>query len=391
LVTNEDTNNNEPVLRPLIARLKEIERKCDSMGTRNEEFPLMKERLVSIIARLEAGQEQSGEPLAYRDMARELFPVAHLFESVGFMSVGKEIAHVERSLQNLAPEPIGAPEPVSTVHPSTTSSAAVSPPPDSPDEEPSAGEETEDKPSGEGIPKPILAAFLVLVISVAVAGTIIFRVRQQNPVLDPTPALPTPVVLPSPSPDIQPTQIMSGPNSTKSASERLADALAQARQSIDAGDVDGAVGYLAFAELIDRNDPRVVEVADRIVDQLVEEANEAAAEERWEDAARHTAHARTVAKRFGLDTGRISDAERDHFEMQQFTVVSPEEIQILRASIGKHVDVMLIDGSMFSGWLTGFKGSVMILDVEDDVGGGVVSFTDEIPLDTIDWIRIREN
>jgi hypothetical protein len=33
----------------------------------------------------------------------------------------------------------------------------------------------------------------------------------------------------------------------------------------------------------------------------------------------------------------------------------------------------------------------MILDVEDDVGGGVVSFTDEIPLDTIDWIRIREN
>jgi hypothetical protein len=373
-VTNEE-NSNQAVLRPLIARLKEIERKCDSMGTRNEEFPLMKERLVSIIARLEAGQEPSGEPLAYREMARELFPVAHLFESVGFMSVGKEIAHVERSLQGLAPERERPPEAVSAVRPSSTSSAAVSPPPDSSEEGQPADQESEEESSGEGIPKPVLGAFLVLVIAIAVAATIVLRVRQQNQATLSTPPPATPVALPSPSPVPRSTPVTVDPDSTKSASERLADALAQARQAIEEGDIDGAVGYLAFAELVDRNDPRVVEVADRIVDQLVEDADRAADEERWEDAARYTAHARTVANRFKLDTGRISDAERDHAEKQQYEIVGPEEIQVLRASIGKHVDVMLREGRMFSGWLTGFEGSAMILDVEDDVGGGIVSFT----------------
>jgi hypothetical protein len=375
----------------LIARLKEIERKCDSMGTRNEEFPLMRERLVSIIARLEAGQEPSGEALAYRELARELFPVAHLFESVGFMSVGKEIAHVERSLQNLAPEPERPAEPVGTVRPSTTSSAAVSPPTDSTEEEETAEDEGEDEPSSDGIPKPVLGAFLVLLIAIAVAATIVFRVKQQNQEPVPTPVSATPVALPSPSPVTQSTPVTGEPDSTKSASERLSEALAQARKSIDEGDVDGAVGYLAFAELIDRNDSRVVEVADRIVDQLVEDANRAADEERWEDAARLTAHARTVANRFKLDTGRISDAERDHAEKQQYELVGPDEIQVLRASIGKHVDVMLHEGSLFSGWLTGFKGSALVLDVEDDVGGGIVSFTDEFQLDDIEWVRIRED
>jgi len=382
----------ESALRPLIARLKEIERKCDSMGTRNEEFPLMKERLISIIARLEAGQEPSGEPLAYREMARELFPVGHLFESVGFMSVGKEIAHVERSLQDLAPEPEPSREAVSEPRPSATSSAAISPPPDSSEEKQPTDEEIEAEASRAGIPKPVLGALLVLVVAVAAAATIVFRVKQQSAALNPTPLPPTPVVLPSPSPVTQPTPVtVVDPDSTKNARERLADALAQARLAIEEGDVESAVGYLAFAELIDRNDPRVVEVADRIVDQLVEEANGAADEERWEDAARLTAHARTVANRFKLDTGRIYDAERDHAEKQQYRIVGPEEIGVLRASIGKHVDIMLNEGSLFSGWLTGFKGSAVVLDVEDDVGGGIVSFSDEFPLDDIEWIRIRED
>ena len=87
---NDEPSTNRPDLRPAIRRLREIEKKCVSMGTRNEEFPLMQQRLASIIKRLEAGEEPSGAPLSYRGIARELFPLAHLFESVGFMSVGKE-------------------------------------------------------------------------------------------------------------------------------------------------------------------------------------------------------------------------------------------------------------------------------------------------------------
>jgi hypothetical protein len=390
-VANEESNGNNVALRPLIARLKEIERKCDSMGTRNEEFPLMKDRLARIISRLEAGEEPSGEPLSYRNLARDLFPVAHLFESVGFMSVGKEIAHVERSLKDLEPEPSSTVRTESPAGPSPTSSAAVAQPAESSEAEPGRDDDTEEESAGEGVPKPVIGAFLILVIAIAVAATIVYRVRPPGGELQPTPPPVTPTVPPRPTQGSSPASVTSEPDLATNAPERLADALEQASTAVSEGDVDGAVGYLAFAELIDRNDPRVEQLADRIVDQLVERADQAATEERWDEAASFTAQARTVASRFGLDTGRISDAENRHFELQQYRVVSPEEIQVLRASIGKHVDVMLRDGSRFAGWLTGFKGSTMILDVEDDVGGGIVSFTDEIALDTIEWIRIRED
>jgi len=104
-MTDDNNNGNAGAdLRPVIGRLKEIQRRCASMGSRNEEFPQMEERLGSIIARLEAGEDDSTEPVGYRAIARELFPVAHLFESYGFTSVGKEIAHVERALNELEPE-----------------------------------------------------------------------------------------------------------------------------------------------------------------------------------------------------------------------------------------------------------------------------------------------
>jgi hypothetical protein len=31
-----------------------------------------------------------------------------------------------------------------------------------------------------------------------------------------------------------------------------------------------------------------------------------------------------------------------------------------------------------------------VLDIDDDVGGGIVSFTDEVSLSTIRWIKIWE-
>jgi hypothetical protein len=366
-------------------RLKEIEKKCDSMGSRNEEFPLMKERLVSIIARLEAGQEPDGGPLAYRDMARELFPVAHLFESVGFMSVGKEVAHVERALQELAPEPEAPAGTQTSPRRATTSSAAVGQQPEVAEEE-----EIEEEESKEGVPKPVLAAFVVLIVAVVAAATIVFKVSRPGPALDPTPIPATPTIEPSPAPDaVQSPE--PDPDELTDPRERYANALNQAQQAVAEGDVDGAIGYLAFAELIDRNNPGVTEIADRIVDDLVESANRAADQERWDDAARHTTQARTVAKRFRLDTQRIREAEEQHFEMQQFEMVSPDQVDLLRASIDRHVDVMMRDGTVFSGWLRGFKGRTMILDVEDDMHGGIFKFTDELPLDDIEWVRIRED
>jgi len=387
-VTNEEGNGRNVDLRPVIARLKEIERKCDSMGTRNEEFPLMKDRLTSIVARLEAGEEPSGEPLAYRSMARELFPVAHLFESVGFMSVGKEIAHVERSLQDLEPAPASPDGAGLTARPSPTSSAAVAPPVSEAAEQDLTGTEDEEEPSGEGVPKPILGGVFVLVIAVAIAVAIILEVGPFQPKPEPTPVPPTATPLPSPTPELPPTPLPRDPDAPPSPRERFADALAQARLSLSEGDIDETVKYLSIAGLIDRNDNSVLEVAEETVDRLLGFAFVAAGEARWDEAARQTAEARTVAKRFGIDEGRIDAAERRHAEMELYRIVQPEETRTLRAAIGKLVEVKLDNGSVLIGHIASVNRSTLVLDIEDDVGGGVVSFTDEVPLSTVRWIKI---
>jgi hypothetical protein len=373
----------------LIARLKEIERKCDSMGTRNEEFPLMRDRLVSIIARLEAGEEPSGEPLSYRAMARELFPVAHLFESVGFMSVGKEIAHVERSLQDLEPEAASAAGPGGSSRPSPTSSAAAVPSPEKAGEQELDREEAGEDASDVSIPKPILAGFFLLVMAVAVAAALILKTGPFQAEPDPTPVSPTPSAVPTPTQEPSTTPASPGPDAP-STRERFDDALAQAGLSLSERDFDGAVKYLSIAALIDRHDTSVVEMAKLVLDQRLRDANDAANQRRWEDAAQITAHARSIAKRFELDTHRIDAAEYRYSEMKLSRIVQPEETQTLRAAIGKQVEVKLENGSVLEGRIAGVSGSNLVLDIDDDVGGGIVSFTDEVSLSTIRWIKIWE-
>jgi len=387
-VTNEEGNGKDVGLQPVIARLKEIERKCDSMGSRNEEFPLMKDRLRSIIARLEAGEEPSGEPLAYGAMARELFPVAHLFESVGFMGVGKEIAHVERALQEREPAPASPDGTGVTARPSPTSSAAAAPPASEVGELELTDADGEEEPSREGVPKPILGGVFVLLIAVAVAAAIILEIGPFQPKAEPTPVPATPTPLPSPTPEPPPTPLPRDPNAPPSPRERFADALAQARLSLSKGEVDETVKYLSIAELIDRNDNSVLEVAEEVVDQLLDLAEAAATDSKWEEAARKTAEARSVAKRFSLKTRRIDAAEQQYARMEQYRIVEPREIQALRAAIGKQVEVKLENGSVLVGRIAEINSSNMVLDIDDDVGGGIVSFTDEIPLSTVRWIKI---
>lgn len=390
-MTNEKGTDRDVDLRPVIARLKEIERKCDSMGTRNEEFPLMKNRLTSIIARLEAGEEPSGEPLAYRAMVRELFPVAHLFESVGFMSVGKEIAHVERALQELDPAPASPAGTVATTHPSRTSSAAVAPPASESGERELTHADSEQESSRESVPKPILGGVFVLLIAIAVAAAIILKIGPFQPRAESTPVPPSSTPVPSPTPEPPPTPLPPEADATPGARERFANALAQARLSLSEGDIDATVKYLAIAELIDRNDNSVLELAERIVDRLLGQANVAASESKWEEAALNTAQARSIARRFSLDTGRIDAAEHRYAEIKQYRIVDPGETQTLRTAIGKHVDVKLENGSVLVGRIADVDSSTLVLDIDDNVGGGIVSFTDEVPLSTIRWIKIWED
>ena len=70
------------------------------------------------------------------ELARQLFPVARLFESLGFMSVARGIAHVERLLKEMAPEVVPASPPAAATAPARAGEApeqapAEPPPPPS--------------------------------------------------------------------------------------------------------------------------------------------------------------------------------------------------------------------------------------------------------------------
>ncbi|MEJ2581236.1 MAG: hypothetical protein P8127_06305 [Acidobacteriota bacterium] len=387
---SHDENTHKIVdLRPLIARLKEVERKCGSMGSRNEEFPLMKERLSSIIARLEAGEEPSGERLAFRAIARELFPVAHLFESVGFTSVGKEINHVERALQDLEPQSDAGASTDSLDALSATSSAAAQTPIAESDSSKDTYGEQADAKKRESVPIPVVVAVISLVVVMAIATALVLEIGPfaKQPISELVP--PPPTVAPSPLPKPSPTTSIVKERATPSTpSERLADALSSSRQSLETGDLDGAVKYLSIATLIDRNSQAVQKAARDMVRHLVAEADAAASERRWEDAARCLDQARGVAVRFDLNTGPIDRADVRYAEMRRYRIVQPEETDTLRESIGKRVDVQLGNGSVLAARITDLTGSTLVLDVEDDVGGGVVRFVEEVALSDIDWVRI---
>jgi hypothetical protein len=239
------------------------------------------------------------------------------------------------------------------------------------------------------VPKPILGGVFVLLIAVAVAAAIIFQVGPFEPKPEPTPVPPTPTVpLPTPTPEPPPTPVLRDPNATPSPRERFADALAQARLSLQEGDIDSTVKYLSIAGLIDRNDNSILEVAERVVDRLLGEANAAAAEANWSEAARNTTEARSIAKRFSLETARIDQAEHRYAVMQQYRIVEPGETRALRAAIGKQVEVVLQNGSVLLGRISAVNSASLTLEIDDDVGGGIVSFTDEIPLSTVRRVKV---
>jgi hypothetical protein len=255
-----------------------------------------------------------------------------------------------------------------------------------------ASEEGDDSAERKHIPRPVLASFFVLIVAIATAAALILKTGPFAPKEDP-PATASPVtMMPTRTSIPTPTVRASGdPVETPTTQERFAEALSQARLSLRNGNADEALKYLSMASLIDRHDKSVVEVANSVVDQLLADARTAAIEGNWEDAASSIAEGRVAAKRFDLNTHRINAAERQIAEMERYRIVKPGEIQILRAAVGERVEIRLEDGKMLVGQIVSVSEPNLVVDVEDDVGGGVVRFTDEIPLSTISWIRIWEN
>jgi len=373
-------------LRTVIPRLDDLRRKCRSVGTRNDEAADMEVRINSILKRLQPSETSDSaidaEPIPYAALARELYAVERFFESNGFLSIAKEVAHVERTLESFAPTD----EPCTEAADSDVNAPQLGTDPASlPADE--VGE-TETGPSRWAVPKPLAVVGLISVIAIAVCVVII--VRHQTTAgteVEPAATQPAPQpTVPPPRPTATPRTVAN--SATPAPGAILAEAIGKARLALADGDLDGAIDQLSIAALVDSDHTTVLGTANQIVDLLVDRANTAVDGGLWEIANLTLVRAERIATRFGLDTHRIDQSKRRHAQLTHFILVQPGETDTIRASAGMRVTIFFKDGSERESIIKGAQSGQLLLDQDTTVRGGAVYYTEKVPLGTIDYLKV---
>ena len=376
----------EDDLRPIISTLQEIRTRCRSLGNRSEEFPEMARHVDRLLAQLASGRDARGLPVDYRDIARQLFPVAHLFESVGFLTEGRQIAELEKQLTALVPDdaPPLPPAPPPTVGP------LRGPARDGPVH---ATDEAGEVAAGRRLAptRPILGAALLALVVIIVCVWVILRHDPAARLPDPTP---TPTATPSPTPKPTPTPIVesAAERIERSRRERLLEAVSAARRELVAGNVDGAVSHLNEAAAIDATPGVVVETASEAVDRLLDLARAAAEATQWDAAQLRLDQARALARRFNIDDDRVRQTASSISNSPRFRRYLPSEWRPLDAEAGRRAVVELIDGSSIDGIVKTADAARLVIVRRDEVGstGGVINYEDDIPMDRVREVRVYD-
>lgn len=374
-----------PRLRPLVARLLEIERKCGTLGPRNEEARDMAARLHAIIAELSQGGADGLPPPRFRELARQLFPVARLFESLGFMSVAREVGHVERLLTEMDPAPPQAgqqppPQPLRQPLDGGTTAPAEPPTP--------AAADLPLQPRRK--PTAVVAALVLLVLAVVAAVAIIVRQQSDYASVRRRPAEPAAVPSGEESAAPVPSPAAAGarPAPTQRPRARLADLIGEARLAEQAGDLDRAISLLNEAAAIDVEAGTVRETAQDLVTSLVARSDQAAAEAEWERAAAQLERARDLALRFDLPTRPVDEAARRQGGLERYRRLGPQDTTALRAAIGSKVIVLTNDATR-EGRLVGVTGSSLELQLGLEVAdNGTLLHTGQVPLASVREVRV---
>jgi len=376
-------------LRTITARLTDLQRKCRSARTRNQEAEEIEERLTTILGRLNRDDDgdEDTQPIPFKTLARELYAVQRFFESNGFLSVAKEVAHVERALVSLAPNTDEEEE------------AAVDPilPSDGPgDTELDLDLGDDDDQTGVSrwaMPKPLAAVLVFFVVAVIACAVVIYRLndteettintsrstRQGPRVEAPRSPLATPTIPVQNSRDDRP-----------SPGAVLAREIGLARLALADGDIDGVIDHLSRASLVDPDHATVLGTANQLVNMLVDRADSAADGGLWEIADLTLARADRIATRYGLDHHRIQEASRRYSKMDRFRLVQSSDPTAIRAAAGHRVTIVFQDGSTRESTIKGVKSGHLLLDEDTEVRGGAMYYTERVPLNDIDYLKVWE-
>lgn len=373
-----------PDLRTIRARLSDLQRKCRSAGSNTSEAVEMENRLASVLERLAAADADTVEAVPFAALARELYTVERFFESNGFLTVAKEVAHVERALERLA-APAEA-----TATPAARSEIGRPSPVDGDDElESATSNEVEEPMSRWAVPRPLAIMVALLVIAIVVCVGIIVRHRQaqvaRGPIVlaVPTPHATVAPASPTPAADRRPTAPAPG--------AVLATEVGKARLALVGGDVDAAIDHLSRAALIDADHATVLSTAGQIVELLVDRADAAAEGGLWEVADLTLNRAEGIAARFGLEKRAIDEVRERHARMDRFRLVRPTDTAAISAATGARVTVFFKDGTTRDSIIKGVEAGDLLLDEDTEVRGGALYYTEEIPLTSIDYLKVWED
>jgi len=387
----------EQNLAPIITRLQEIHRKCGAMSARNDEAADMTKRLDEIIEQLKAGGAEDGEPPAFREISRRLFPVARMFESLGFMSIAREVSYVERALEKLDPSPADSSTPAEPQVGSPYGSSADASPQElertASDDEASPAESTR----GSRIPAPVGIVLIVFLLAILAS---IFVVRENRERVQKSLAarVPTATAVPQPTPELQPTppegsssaewQIESEPEPASRA--HIAEEISSARLALADGDLNVAISHVSAAARYDKTHSLVIETARSIMNELVARGDSAADSGEWEVADQYIDYAKQIATRFGLPDEDVVHASRRHHSMVRFLKIAPDDVTAINASAGRRTIVYFKNGSTREGTIRGATGRTLELDQASQIDdrGGKLYYTDEIALELVSEIRV---
>ncbi len=369
-------------LGPAIARLEDLARKLEGMGKRNRELPDMAVRLREVAATLRSGD--AGDPSKpYRDLARSLFPAARLCESLGLQSMAREILHVERTLEAMAPPAPAADAPLAVRRAPTSSGEATS----KADPEPAPTPAIEEPPPQRRISPALLLAALAVVVTVAVCATVIIRHDPLAGSLPPTAtptavaAVPTPLA-PAPTPTMSAVEI-----GRLARRQQLLDETSLARRALQGGDPVTALRHLDAAALVDPVAGLVLEIAGEIVAYRILQAERAMDRASWQEAEGELEAAATLSRRFGLDPGRVEALEFELARVVRYRLIGPGERAELLDAVGLVVEVIRDRGVPLRGVLDRLEGEVLVLRTDRKMSGGSILYHERIPLDDVRFVK----
>jgi hypothetical protein len=240
----------------------------------------------------------------------------------------------------------------------------------------------------------IVLRLLVVSWSLAgLAGLGVIMLGEAAPKQVPEPDPPPPEPVATATADPEPTAVTTIPEQPQAGDDdamlkRVEEEIALADAALQDIDLQRAMQHFAAAAARDPHHRLVIEMAEKMVNALLDLSDEAAHQGDWDLAASRIEGARTIASRFYLNTDRINRVSRRHDTTDRFDDIQPDNLRAIQRAVGRSAKVTLTTSEVIKGRILKVNRTTLVLEMNTGVGGGQVHFTKEVPLRSIRRLRI---